>query len=352
MKLFKNLFMLMVMVVMAVLVSCDNKDQEIVPQEDQSGANITSRLRFVNSSDYDTTGMSEWQEVTTPPEAIQTYVSENYSGDMIEETWLTGTGEYIVLLSDDTVLVFNASEQFVIAFNLDGYVSNFEDDFEEVEVADLPQPIQDYLTTNHADDTVDIAGLNAEDGEYVVVLESGIVLIFDTDGNFIEQYTEDDYDDFDDLEEVELNNLPQAILDYIAANYANDTINEAFIDSEEQEYIIVLESDLVVIFDLQGNFIEEFDLDFEEYCDEVDVADLRQAITDYVNTNFQGETIEEAWFDDEANEYYIELSNDKILVFDVDGNFLREYVDDEDEDGDDEDDDGDDEDDDEDDGGE
>ncbi|MFY0594638.1 PepSY-like domain-containing protein [Roseivirga sp.] len=335
MKLFKNLFMLMTLVSMAFLASCDNADQDVVPQENESGANVTSRLRFVNSSDYDTTGMSQWQEVTTPPEAIQTYVNEHYSGDMIEETWLTGTGEFIVLLSDDSVLVFNASEQFVIAFNLDGYVSNFEDDFEEVEVSSLPQPILDYLSANHAEDNVDIAGLNAEDGEYVIVLESGVVLIFDTDGNFIEQYTEDDYDDFDDLEEVDTGSLPQAIIDYVAANYSDATINEAFIDNEEEEYVIILDTDLVLIFDLQGNFIEAFDLDFEDYCDEVDIADLPQTISDYVGANFQGETIEEAWFDDEANEYYIELSNDKILVFDADGNFLREYVDDEDEDDDD-----------------
>lgn len=338
MKLSKNLFMLITLALLTALVSCDNQNSDVIPQEDQSGANVTSRLRFVNSSDYDTTGMSDWQEVTTPPEAIQTYVTDNYDGVLLEETWITSTGEYIVLLGDDTVLVFNASEQFIIAFNLDGYVSNFEDDFEEVDSASLPQPILDYITANHAGEELDIAGLNAEDGEYVIVFESGLVLIFDTDGNYIEEFTEDDYDE--DLDEVDPTTLPQAISDYLASNHADASIDEAFKDSEESEYIIILDTDIIVIFDLDGNFIEEFEADFEDYCDEVDVADLPQAIADYVNNNYAGEEIEEAWFDDDANEYYVELSNDLVLVFNADGAFLREYTEeDDDEDNDEEEDD-------------
>lgn len=336
MKLFKNLFMLMTVALLTALVSCDNQNSDVIPQEDQSGANVTSRLRFVNSSDYDTTGMSDWQEVTTPSEAIQAFVTENYDGAIIDEAWITSTGEYIVLLDDDTVLVFNASEQFIIAFNLDGYVSNFEDDFDEVDPASLPQSILDYIAANHAAEEIDIAGINAEDGEYVIVFESGLVLIFDTDGNYIEEFTEDDYDD--DLDEVDPATLPQSILDYLASNHADATIDEAFIDSEEGEYIIILNTDIIVVFDLDGNFIEEFEADFEDYCDEVDVADLPQAIADYVSSNYAGQEIEEAWFDDEANEYYIELTNDLVLVFDTDGAFLREYTEEDDEEDDDDDD--------------
>lgn len=333
MKVFKNLFMLMTLALLTALVSCDNQNSETIPQEEQSTASVTSRLRFVNSSDYDTTGMSDWQEVATVPDAIQIYVTDNYDGAMIEETWITSTGEYIVLLDDDIVLVFNATEQFIIAFDLDGYVGNFEDDFEEVDFAALPQVILDYIASNHADEALDIAGMNAEDGEYVIVFESGLVLIFDTDGNFIESFTEDDYDD-DDLEEVDAATLPQAILDYLVSNHADATIDDAFKDSEEGEYIIILDTDIIVIFDLDGNFIEEFEADFEDYCDEIDIADLPQAIADYVSNNYTGVEIEGAWFDDETNEYYIELSNDLVLIFDADGAFLREYTE-EDDDGDD-----------------
>lgn len=339
MKVFKNLFMLMTLALLTALVSCDNQNSETIPQEEQSTANVTSRLRFVNSNDYDTTGMSDWQEVATVPDAIQTYVTDNYDGAIIEEAWITSTGEYIVLLDDDIVLVFNATEQFIIAFDLDGYVGNFEDDFEEVDSASLPQAILDYIASHHADETIDIAGLNETDGEYVIVFESGLVLIFDTDGNFIESFTEDDYDDdYDDLEEVDVATLPQAILDYLANNHSDATIEEAFKDTEEAEYIILLDTDIVVLFDLDGNFIEEFDADYEDYCDEIDVEDLPQAIADYVSNNYTGEEIEGAWFDDETNEYYIELSNDLVLVFDAEGAFLREYTeDDEDDDGDDDD---------------
>jgi len=335
MKVFKNLFMLLSIALLTTLLSCDNQDSETTPQEEQGTAHATSRLRFVNSDDYDTSGMNAWEEVSTVPDAIQSYISENYTDVMLEEIWMTTTGEYIVLLDDDTVLIFNASEQFIIAFNLDGYVDDFEDDFEEVDIANLPQTILDYLVANHADDTVDIAGLNATECEYVIVLDSGMILIFDTEGNFIEAFEDDDYED--DLEEIDVADLPQAILDYLTANHAEATIEEAFIDREEDEYVIVLDSDLIVIFDLAGNFIEAFEDDYEDHCDEVDVADLPQAISDYVSTNYNDITIEEARFDEETNEYFIELSNELVLVFDGEGVFLREYTDDEDDEDNDED---------------
>ncbi len=331
-KEFKKHLILAMIIIATGFMSCDNQNTDTAPQDQTNDAARTSRLRFVSSRNYDTSSMGDWQQVTTTPDAIQTYVTENYSSASIEEVWLTNTGEYIVLLNNDRVLVFNASEQFVIAFNLEGYVDSFDDDFEEIDSASLPQPILDYLSTNHAGEPVEVAGLNAGDNEYIVVLESGIVLVFDRDGNFVEQFTEEDYDDEDDFEEIDPASLPQPIKDYIASNHADATIEEAGYDSFSEEYGVVLSTGLVLIFDKDGNFIESFNEDdYEDHCEEVAVADLPQAIKDYVAANYAGQQIVEAWLDSEEGEYYIELANEIVLIFDTDGNFKEEYTEDDDE---------------------
>lgn len=337
MKKTKNLLVLLVLAFVVGLMSCENQNADTTPQATNDPSTI-SRLRFVRSNDYDTSGMSNWQQVSTIPDAIQAYLTQNHAGISVAESWQTQTGEYIFLLEDDTVLVFNASEQFVVSFSLPDYEDYADEDFVEVDSASLPQVILDYLTTNHANDPIDLAGQNTGDGEYIIVLESELVLIFDRDGNFIESFMEDDEEDDDyedeDFEEIDAANLPQPIKDYLANNHANDVIDEAGFHTAEEIYVVVLESELVLIFDKEGNFIESFqdDEDDEDHCEEVDPANLPQAIKDYISTNYPNDQIVEAWLDSEEGEYIIELSNDKVLIFDTDGNFIEEDDDDDDED--------------------
>jgi len=331
MKNVKTILGLLSLTLFIALTSCDNINTDTVPIEDLNTVASTSRLRFVNTRDYDTSGMDNWEELSTVPAAILEYITNNHPDEVVEEAWLTNTGEYIVLLDDDTVLVFNASEQFIISFNLEAYSGSFEDDFEEVDSASLPKAILDYLLTNHAGIEIDLAGLNATEEEYVVVLESGVVLIFDLNGNLLDEFTEDDYDEY---EEVDNDSLSQAIKDYLLTNYAGIAIDFAVFDTEEEEYIVYLDNGVIVIFDKDGNFLEEDedDGDYEDDCDEVDIADLPSAITDYIATNYAGEQIEEAWFDSDEKQYYIELSNDLVLIFNEDGSFVGEYTDDNDDD--------------------
>lgn len=333
MKNVKTILGLLSLTLFIALTSCDNKNTDTVPIEDLNTVASTSPLRFVNAKDYDTSGMENWEELSTVPAAILEYITNNHPDEVVEEAWLTNTGEYIVLLDDETVLVFNSSEQFIISFKLEAYAGSFEDDFEEVDSASLPKPILDYLLANHAGVEIDVAGLNATEQEYVVVLESGIVLIFDIDGNLLDEFTEDDYEEYEDeYEEVDKNSLSQAIKEYLITKYAGIAVDFAVFDTEDEEYIVYLDNGVIVIFDKDGNFIEEDedDGDYEDDCDEVDIADLPSAITDYITTNYAGEQIEEAWFDEDEKEYYIELSNEVVLIFNVDGSFVSEYTEEDD----------------------
>ena len=64
----------------------------------------------------------------------------------------------------------------------------------------------------------------------------------------------DGYDDDDDDDDVNLNSLPQTIIDYIEANYPNLTIDE--IEFEHGNYEIEFTNDLELLFDQNGQFIK------------------------------------------------------------------------------------------------
>ena len=116
-------------------------------------------------------------------------------------------------------------------------------------------------------------------------------------------------------------------------------MEEAALDTVEELYYVLLDNDLIIVFDKDGNFVEELSEDdfedgddWEDDCVEVNVADLPQAIKDYVATNYPNNTITEAFYSEEYEEYFIVLDDDTVLIFDKDGNFVEVYEDDEDDD--------------------
>lgn len=131
--------------------------------------------------------------------------------------------------------------------------------------------------------------------------------------------------------------LPQAILNYISANYPDNTITEAEIE-DNNNYEVELNNGTELIFDQQGNFLGiDDDDDDDDFGDEdIEAGDLPASIRDFIATHFPGTTIEEAERENNGN-YEIELSNDVELIFDADGKFLGRADDEDDEDKDDDD---------------
>ncbi len=332
MKRTKNLLMLMALVLSIGLISCDEQklNEEVTPQELNSQR---SRLANANTRAFDASKIDDWQGVDKAdlPPTIQDYLDENYSGVGIYELWLTDTGEYILLLENDMVLIFNGGGEFILAFDLADILGDedFEgeewEDWDEVNPADLPQSIRDYLATNYPDATIEEAYVDPETGEYIVILDTGICVIFDKDGNFLEEIDEDEFGE--EWDEVDPADLPQAIKDYVTSNYANETIEEAGVDAETGDFIVVLESGIILVFDADSNFIEAYD--DEEYgdedWDEVDITTLPQIILDYIATNYTDASIEEAAVNTETGDYVVFLNDGTVVEFDKDGQFVEAY---------------------------
>ena len=369
MKNAKNLMMMLALVMTVMVSSCDEKaNEDIAPQEqaEDTGNTNNSRLRMVGSDTYDTSNMDEWSEVTIAdlPQSAQDHLTANYADIALEEGYRTDTGEFVILLENDMVVVFNADGAVIIEFDLSQFFDDDDhddddEDFDEVPLDSLPQAIKDYVAANYAGATIEEAYQCPDNDHYIVFLDNDIALEFDGQGNFVGVFEEDDDDDDDwedGLEEIAADSLPQAIKDYLAANYAGIAIEEAAFDTVEELYYVLLENDLIIVFDKDGNFVEELNEDdwedddddgeddeWEDDYEEVNPNDLPQAIKDYVATNYPNNTIVEAYFSEEDGEYYVVLDDDTCLIFDKDGNFVEVYEDDEDDDDGEDDDDDDDE---------
>ncbi|GAB5525166.1 MAG: hypothetical protein Roseis2KO_30380 [Roseivirga sp.] len=323
----KNLMMLVALALTVTVMSCDeNLKEDTMPVDESQGVSANSRLRVLSNDTLNTTNMNTWVELRSSdfPQEVTDYLTANYDGVNIEESWRTDEGQIVILLENDVVLIFSPSGELLIALDLGDFLDDEEEDWVDIEISDLPQVILDYVATNYPDATIDEAGKDPENGDFIVLLDNDLILIFDKDGVFLEVW-EDDEDD--DWEEIDIANLPQAILDYVAANYPTATIDDADVNTEDGSFAIFLDTDLVLIFDKDGNFLEEMNEDDydEDDLDEIDPADLPQAIKDYIAANHASATIEEAESDPEDGTIYVLLDSGLVLVFDANGTYLDEF---------------------------
>ncbi len=151
----------------------------------------------------------------------------------------------------------------------------------EIDVADLLPEITDYLNRHYAEYTIAEAEIvtNAEGIFYEVDLENGeqeVEVLFDDDGNFIEQIIEeaddenneedDDDEEEDDEEEnereIDPDALPQSIKDDITGRYPGAVLREADEVTQQDGSITydveIATSDGTIIelmYDADGNFL-------------------------------------------------------------------------------------------------
>ncbi len=183
------------------------------------------------------------------PAGITDYVTMNYPDAEIKKAFLK-EAQYYVLLSGRTVLTFDEGGTFV------GEIMHESKDGEAIAIEDLPASITDYIAANYADAEIKRAKL-VEDS-YIVKLSGHILVKFDSEGNFLEEATFI-HSRCGGGERIAIEDLPAAVTDYIAANYAEAEIKKAKIN-KEGNYVVglmMVDSRLIVVFDADGNFLYE-----------------------------------------------------------------------------------------------
>jgi len=133
----------------------------------------------------------------------------------------------------------------------------------ELDYNTVPESIRNYVATNYTWATVERT--KEDDGWIEVELTNGTDLIFETDWSFREIEKKHwkkkgkwkhKHHDFDrDKDDINLDDIPQNIKDYVSTNYSWLTIEEA--EKEEDGSIEVeLSDDTELIFNADGTFKE------------------------------------------------------------------------------------------------
>ena len=264
------------------------------------------------------------------PQSILDYVAANYAGVAVvyaePETDASNANiAYEVHLADGTDVYFNTAGEFLFA------ETSGDSDDNDMAVADIPQNILDYIAANYPGVTIQDA--NSEDNNAIEVeLSNDLDLYFDAAGNLIGIDTDDNSDDDNDDsndgasddDAVSLADLPQSILDYVAANYPDATILEASL-KDDDGIEVELDNNLDLHFSSTGSFLSAEPSDNSGSGSgggsEIPIDSLPQAILDYIAANYPGVSIEKAKTEDNGG-YEVELSNNVNVYFDADGNFL------------------------------
>jgi hypothetical protein len=232
---------LFALVLMMTFASCEKLDMDLIDS-------IVSAAKTTISADE-------------LPAAVVETLNSDYFDTYIDEA----------LKADGLGFQVNLSNGLEVFFDEDGESLNGEgkrrggkgkghghgcDKGEEVDTTSLPDAIKSYISTNYPTVTIERAKINHEN-QYMVKVTGDLILVFDTDGNFIEEHEFTNHHGFDGSE-IDIATLPTLITDYVTANYTNATIKIAF--KKEDKYFVGLTTDSgkkMVIFDSEGNFIEE-----------------------------------------------------------------------------------------------
>ncbi len=131
---------------------------------------------------------------------------------------------------------------------------------DSVGVDDLPQVVTDFVTDHAPNQTIEIAVLKPF-GLYAVGLSNGAILIFDEEGEFISRCGKWDGPGQQARrcmrgQEVDATTLPQAITDYVANNYAGETIDRAS-TKPNGIFAVKLSSNDILLFNADGEFLRE-----------------------------------------------------------------------------------------------
>jgi Putative beta-lactamase-inhibitor-like, PepSY-like len=124
-------------------------------------------------------------------------------------------------------------------------------------------------------------------------------------------------------EPVNIDELPDAIVDYITENYPGQDILRAKLKGGK--YLVKIAGHMILVFEENGTFLLEAPIYrfCHHFVDRINIDNLLDVITDYISENYPNAEIKIAWrIRGKIVVGIITPDGRKIVVFDLDGNFL------------------------------
>lgn len=278
------------------------------------------------------------------PTAITDYLALNYAPAEIEEAYQVPELGYELWLDDGQDVYFDARGGILAGGGRGprhpvGCLVG-----KPVDASELPSNVLSYLSANYTDATIEKA-VKKRGGAFAVKLSDGTVVLFDPAGEFVRECERRpngpgrDSTFRDSIRHrspcmngdvVDLGNLSQSIVDYVAQNYPNATILRA-VTTPMGGTAVRLSNEKVLLFDANGEFLHLCGVrpngpgnghgpgHGPGMGNPIDVADLPAVITDFIALNHPGTTIDKA-VRMRNGDYAILLDDGTRLLFDKDGN--------------------------------
>lgn len=196
------------------------------------------------------------------PETIQAYVEDVYFDSYIETAFRVpergyelnmGCGDNLFFDRNGSPLRFRGPDDG--RFGPDGpHGPCHPSDFGVVvRIENLPAPIQAYINENYPGR--EAARAKRRDGNIIILLRGPVLLLFDNQGNFVEELTPL-HQCFRPCREVTDENMPDAIAGYIEANYPDAEFRKACArNGRVAVYLVGENGRIILIFDLAGNLL-------------------------------------------------------------------------------------------------
>ncbi len=124
-------------------------------------------------------------------------------------------------------------------------------------------------------------------------------------------------------EPVSVEDLPDAIVDYITENYPGEDILRAKLKGDK--YLVKITGHMILVFEGDGTFLLEAPIFrfCNHFVDRINIDNLHDVIVDYITENYPNAEIKIAWrVRGKIVVGIITPDGRKIVVFDLDGNFL------------------------------
>ncbi len=221
-------------------------------------------------------------------------------------------------------------------------VSPSEETVEVISLAELPSSAQVYLSSNYSEN--EIAAVYRVSNDAIVKYEaettSGVNLRFAADGSFsgkgaMRKGHKGRHGDKQAGEEITLEETPEALRSYLAANYADAEIKRVLLitlSDTTKRYAVHLAEVGVAIFDEAGEFLnlkERGPHGDRPELTEIEISALPAGVTNYIAANYEGAVIEKsglATLSDSTTNFVVKLEDGPVLVFSSEGAFIREHT--------------------------
>lgn len=224
-------------------------------------------------------------DIASLPAAISAYIADTYAPLTAESAWYVAGAGYEVALEDGGLLYFSEEntclERGPRAGRRGGCLHG-----DTLSLDSLLQTIADYVAANYPDATIQVAVSKRDGAIYAVQFSDGVVLLFDAAGAYLREcmggpgsHPQDSihhdsihHDSFphDTIrpngggprggclagDTLTTADVPQAALDYIAANYPDLTVQTVVSKADGAVLAVELSDGVVLLFDAEGAFVK------------------------------------------------------------------------------------------------